>query len=505
MLNRFVSTSIHLADGMQKRFREEQHPTELVEAYLPNTASSIEADAGDMFHFVPADASDADAKRRARSHAVKIALQQKRKLQRDTQTNFRIVSSKTSLVNAGKDEGSEVPTEQRLRRGPSSGLFDPFQVLAVDSRMFQKLLHDRRARQASEPVFSIAPDSSFHSFPAVFRGGLDDPALGNAVMLMLAFSVAEGCINSECLRYQTLALGELRERMSSVERATTLGTLGTILFLAGVEARLGKRDHVQTHLNAVQRILELGGTKGLYLTPGIKRAIFWQDLNSSILTGSSRIVDHDTFVEMHWQRDPFVPQFYQLPSGFQRLRSTLSSDFVRVLEDVRALQHIRNRARHHTPADPLEIAYINNHQASIQSRLLALKGMDPLLECVRLAAYLCSSVLCCSVWCGRLLPDNISAQLLQRLQVALEEDVWVDNIELLRWLVCMGGSFATTPNIRAGFTTLSRERLPQMLGENSYSRYLRPVPSLAEAMQSFVWSGKAFSAQVYGFWAEVTN
>ena len=89
--------------------------------------------------------------------------------------------------------------------------------------------------QASEPVFSVVADSSFHSFPTVFRGGLDDPALGNAVMLMLTFSIAEGAINNESLAYQTLALSHLRTRMASVEQATSLGTLGTILFLAGVE------------------------------------------------------------------------------------------------------------------------------------------------------------------------------------------------------------------------------------------------------------------------------
>ena len=122
------------------------------------------------------------------------------------------------------------------------------------------------------------------------------------------------------------------------------------------------------------------------------------------MTGSSRIVDHTTFVELHWQRDPFVQNFYQLPSGLQPLRDMLGQDFVTVLEDVHALQIIRNRARLHQTPDPLEIAYINNHQASIQSRLFSLAGRSSLLECVRLAAYLCSSMLCCRVWCGRLIP-----------------------------------------------------------------------------------------------------
>ena len=95
--------------------------------------------------------------------------------------------------------------------------------------------HAGRARQASEPVFSVIPDCEFQSFQAVFQGGLDDPALGNAVMLMLTLSISEGAVTNECLRYQSLALCELRERMGSIEKATSLGTMGTILFLAGVE------------------------------------------------------------------------------------------------------------------------------------------------------------------------------------------------------------------------------------------------------------------------------
>lgn len=42
-----------------------------------------------------------------------------------------------------------------------------------------------------------------------------------------------------------------------------------------LQARLGMRWQVQLHMGAIQQLLELGQRKTIYLTDGIKRAIFW--------------------------------------------------------------------------------------------------------------------------------------------------------------------------------------------------------------------------------------
>jgi len=128
-----------------------------------------------------------------------------------------------------------------------------------------------------------------------------------------------------------------------------------------------------------------------------------QDLNSSIMTGSSRVVDHSTFAELQWRRDPFSPSFFRLPPGFQARFHLLSEDFIEVLEDIHALQCIRDFGRS-TSWDILSMAHINNHQASIQSRLVGLENLSGVLECCSLAAYLCSSMLCCKVWCALVIP-----------------------------------------------------------------------------------------------------
>jgi hypothetical protein len=92
-----------------------------------------------------------------------------------------------------------------------------------------------RARQAPEPVFSIAEELAFQNFHSVFRTGFDDPALLNAVMFSLAFAVTGGSIDQECLRYQSQAISYIRERVGSLGEATSESTIGAILLLAGVE------------------------------------------------------------------------------------------------------------------------------------------------------------------------------------------------------------------------------------------------------------------------------
>jgi hypothetical protein len=121
------------------------------------------------------------------------------------------------------------------------------------------------------------------------------------------------------------------------------------------------------------------------------------------MTGSSRVVDHTTFAELQWRRDTFSPSFFRLPPGFQARLHLLSKEFIEVLEDIHALQCIRDFA-HFASRDILSMAHINNHLASIQSRLVGLENLSCVLECCYLAAYLCSSMLCCKVWCALVIP-----------------------------------------------------------------------------------------------------
>lgn len=80
-----------------------------------------------------------------------------------------------------------------------------------------------------------------------------------------------------------------------------------------------------------------------------------------------------------------------------------SKEFVEVLEDLHALKCVRDVPGYVTN-DAMGMAHVNNHTASIQSRLMGLGNLSPLLKCCQLAAYISSVMLCCTVWCALVIP-----------------------------------------------------------------------------------------------------
>ena len=92
------------------------------------------------FRFIAAhDATNREERRRARSHAVKQALQRKRQIQHEASQNFRIVSATPIAARSAKKKPQSTKGPS-LEYVPSPGVLDPFQVLAIDCRKFQSLL-----------------------------------------------------------------------------------------------------------------------------------------------------------------------------------------------------------------------------------------------------------------------------------------------------------------------------------------------------------------------------
>ncbi|KAL6898345.1 hypothetical protein GGI43DRAFT_423809 [Trichoderma evansii] len=426
---------------------------------------------GNNFHFIsitnPADAKDLDKRRQARSHAAKQGKQQS-----------QYVSPRD---DAGASGQSLIPWSIFA---PVSA-YGPFETLIGDSPKLRSLLSHDAARQAAEPIFSVADPVVFQDFASVFRTDLDDPALLNAVKLTFAFAVTGGNIDQECLGYQNQAMSTIRERMDSLESALSLPTLGAILLLAGVEARLGMRWQVQLHMGAIQQLLELGQTKTIYLTDGIKRAIFWQDLNSSVMTGSNRIVDHTTFAELQWKRDPFASTYFVLAPGFQRKSHLFDETFLEVVKDIHALQCVQDLPRY-SCQNPVEMLRVDNQQASIGSRLVDLPKLSNTMEACYLAAYLSACMLCCKVWRHSVMPESDS------------EPFWNDNPDLLIWMLYMGGSFSPRGNAHSEYKTL--------IQNNHNSRFIGMYHSLDDLvgiLHDFIWSEKAYRMQVEEFWKEI--
>lgn len=127
----------------------------------------------------------------------------------------------------------------------------------------------------------------------MFRTSLHDPALLSAVLLTTHFGVGGDIFDDDCLRYQLETIKTVRERISLPDATTVISTLGAILLLAGVEVRrppmvyslvlrltnikirMGIRPRVELHMKAVYSLLQSCSASLIFLTDGIKRAIFW--------------------------------------------------------------------------------------------------------------------------------------------------------------------------------------------------------------------------------------
>ncbi|OAQ95650.1 hypothetical protein LLEC1_03364, partial [Akanthomyces lecanii] len=362
-----------------------------------------------------------------------------RKRQQDSHRNFHITLC-ASTDRSIQHSINKIPLAMIPDWSPLASAFDPFETLAVDSLRLPVLLDGlvliiaNSGRQAPERVFSVSKPLAFQIFHAVFREGLPDPTLVNAVMLALISAVADSGVDTERLGYQQKAIAGIRKRMDRVDEATSESTIEAILLLAGAEVSLaessddvvefmiagppGRRDRAQLHMGAVQQLLNICKERGIYLTAGIKRAIF--------STLDTRY---------------FSPSFYRAPRGSDHRRGVFGDDFIEIGEDLHALQCIRNIPGA-KKGDPLMMAYINNHTAWIQSRLGLLRVEGVVLRSCRLAAYICSVMLCCTAWCGLFISSHISKQLFEKLDQPRKEEIWEENLDLMLRLACIGGALA---------------------------------------------------------------
>lgn len=133
--------------------------------------------------------------------------------------------------------------------------------------------------------------------------------------------------------------------------------------------------------------------------------MYWnrQDLYAHILTASERIVTHDTFNELRWERDIFPSDIFVLSPGFQKRAYLFPEEFLEVLIDIHAMQSCRDSS-FFAYEDTVSMMHVDNQQASVQSKLASLPTMPYVVECSRWAAYLAASMLCCKVWRLSVLP-----------------------------------------------------------------------------------------------------
>ncbi|KAI0128008.1 hypothetical protein BJ170DRAFT_628064 [Xylariales sp. AK1849] len=474
--------------------------------HRPMSAGSQDAEAN--FRFVSINISGSlrpseSDQRLARGHAVRQSLKDKRKLLQEDRGNFRHITYKGLRGSTKQRRRPRLNLECEVVENPinrlGEGQLDPFDALPVRSSRLQFFMSQSSSRQAVEPVFSLTGNLPFQNFYTIFRSGLDESSLSNALLMALAFAANGWTMNVECLAHKNRSIQAVNEKMATIREATKPSTIGAILLLVGIEYRMGVRANVEIHMRGIRQILRLCQSDKIFLPDGIKRAVFWQDLNAALMTGSERLFDHCTFPELNWQRDPLL-SLPVAPVGFQQRAGIMGENLMSIIEDVHALQVLCDFPAQVT-YEPVAMLHIDNQQAWIESRLhwcwKEAKDAVHLRQCCILATYLYTFDSYAEIWCSSMIPLHCSSQLLGLLQQETSIEAWDGHEDLLLWVFMVGAGIIPPGDIRDAYTVLLRDTFRAQL-----SPLVETWTRTETLLKKFLWSGKVLEQRWHSFWEE---
>ena len=163
------------------------------------------------------------------------------------------------------------------------------------------------------------------------------------------------------------------------------------------------------------------------------------------------------------------------------------------MKDIKALQAIRDGTEV-DQRDAVSIMHLDNHQASVESRLYDI-GKDPqesenpaLYSCI-VAAYLCTYMLFTDVWSSGRIPSHLTSRLLGTLRSSRIIDRRIEHWSLFLWVTCIGGTFATSGNKQREYSLLLNQQIKFRASELTES-------GLHDILQNFVWSEKTFGKRL---------
>ncbi|CAO2652328.1 Nn.00g006110.m01.CDS01 [Neocucurbitaria sp. VM-36] len=187
----------------------------------------------------------------------------------------------------------------------------------------------------------------------------------------------------------------------------------------------------------------------------VRRALFWQDVISSLVTTSPRLLSR----EEHY-KGTRVPDLCVLPPGFRPVIPFWSAKFAGVLEDLNALcllvdvkYNARQAPRKGLP-DVVLMAELDdegyptsNRQSDIESRVVDLLCEsrrvqtlnDPIYQACLFAAYLCTYRLSAGLWERHFVAERCVVGILDNVAISTYDDRWESIPGLLLWLLFKSG------------------------------------------------------------------
>lgn len=272
-------------------------------------------------------------------------------------------------------------------------------------------------------------------------------------------------------------------------------------------------------MNGVAQMIKLRTRSGTLESDLMIRCVFWADLLTATISGRKRLFDHETFPELHWTL-PRPPKFNWLtseafPTGFQPHLPVLDNPLLEVIQDLIFLKDsiLASATSRRTSDGALStlpiIQQFDNGAASIDSRLHDLKYLytgdsltnpaaDPLKECVRLALSLLSNALFNDSWDAPFVLTHFSTKLAAALLHTNLTTYWDEHIDLLLWVLFLGGSYAPKQApMRGTYVTLIADTCA----------FLGPLGETWEQVEgflaTFVWETNVFGARGKVLWNEV--
>jgi hypothetical protein len=261
--------------------------------------------------------------------------------------------------------------------------------------------------------------------------------------------------------------------------------------------RLGSDKIARIHLGGIEKILHTSTPKGAHLSASTRRGIFWQDLNTAIVTNTPRVLSRATFPEFQWGTTFNVP-WKILPAGFEYMRDLLGGPAIEILQDLYVLQRSSDGVGS-DPNDINAIHHMDNQQACVEARLQEniqdMATSDGVVASILLAGYLFAYSLFTSVWNGYAVPQSLSSRLLGYLQLLTVDDSWRLHEHVLLWCTIIGGSLSPLGITKDQFVRLLEDQFRGSIVSATDS-----WPMIEPYLDNFLWSRQRFRKHGKAFW-----
>jgi hypothetical protein len=341
----------------------------------------------------------------------------------------------------------------------------------------------------------------------IFRSALTDPSLFHALSLVLSLAANNNLPNVEVLSHRGGLLAGIQVNIHHFDGVPRVSTLTAMLLLIGYEYRIDGADGrtIAAHIKGLQAMMRVCKERNIALVDEVQRALFWQDLLSCLMAGTTRYLSHRDFMEFRDVRAVGGVQRQEVPVGFGRGVLEWPVAFAMVLRDLNDLCG-RVDAEWVDGKDPLDTFHIDNVQANLESRIVDLLSgcrsstteTDPWYQAAILGAYICTYKLSTGIWAGCYIPEVCIGQILQIITRIPRDSHWTPIPGLLQWLLLISGSLTDRKEYRKQIADMIREMLPAPTEDVSQT-----WAALEETLINFIWCKRSMEQKVFVFWQEV--